>query len=187
MTKIELGRFLIVLGAIGIGLFMAGSALAQSFGGAFQGMGDNDEPIQIEADRLEIIDNQNTALLTGNVSVVQGTTILKARQIKVFYLRDDQRGETNSGIRKIEASGKVAVRSDNNHATADKATVDMTTEFVTLSGNVYISQGQNIVQGCIVTVNLKTNVSNVKPCGNTSSGSGRIKLLLDPKSRNNTQ
>lgn len=185
MNRIELGRFLLAITILGVGLFAAGSSWAQSFGEAFKGMGDNDQPIQIEADRLEIIDNQNTALLTGNVSVVQGTTILKARQITVFYLRNNERGQTNSGIRKIEASGKVAVRSENNHATADKATVDMTTEFVTLSGNVFISQGQNIVQGCIVTVNLKTNVSNVKPCGAASSGSGRIKLLLDPKSRNN--
>ncbi|MDJ0613242.1 MAG: lipopolysaccharide transport periplasmic protein LptA [Rhizobiaceae bacterium] len=159
-------------------------ANAQSASNAFKGMGNNDEPIQIEADKLEIIDNQNTALLTGNVSVVQGTTILKARQIKVFYLRSEDQSETNSGIRKIDASGKVAIRSEDNHVTADKASVDMVKEFVTLTGNVLISQGQNIVKGCIVTVDLKRNVSNVKPCGDTSSSGGRIKLLLDPKSRN---
>lgn len=161
----------------------AAGAHAQSASNAFAGMGDNDQPIQIEADRLEIIDNQNTALLTGNVSVVQGSTILKARQIKVFYLRSGQQNQTNSGIRQIDASGKVAIRSEDNHVTADKASVDMVKEFVTLSGNVLISQGQNIVKGCIVTVDLKSNVSNVRPCGGSSSGNGRIKLLLDPKSR----
>ena len=169
--------------AIGIALFFVSFAQAQSAGNAFKGMGNNDEPIQIEADKLEIIDNQNTALLTGNVSVVQGETILKAREIKVFYLRSDQQSKTNSGIRQIDASGKVAIRSADNHVTADKASVDMIKEFVTLTGNVLISQGQNIVKGCIVTVDLKRNVSNVKPCGGTSSGNGRIKLLLDPKSR----
>jgi len=170
---------------LAIVFLITGSAVihAQSASNAFKGMGNNDEPIQIEADKLEIIDNQNTALLTGNVSVVQGKTLLKARQIKVFYLRSDQEGQTNSGIRKIDASGKVAIRSEDNHVTADKASVDMVKEFVTLSGNVLISQGQNIVKGCIVTVDLKRNVSNVKPCGSSSSGSGRIKLLLDPKSR----
>ena len=160
------------------------SAQAQSASNAFSGMGNNDEPIQIEADRLEIIDNQNTALLTGNVSVVQGGTILKAKQIRVYYLRGNEQGKTNSGIRQIDATGKVAIRSDDNHVTAEKATVDMVKEFVTLSGNVLISQGQNIVTGCIVTIDLKTNVSNVKPCGSSGSGGGRIKLLLDPKNRN---
>ncbi len=160
------------------------SANAQSFGGAFDGVGDNDKPIQIEADRLEIVDDQNTALLTGNVSVVQGTTLLKARKIKVFYLRGNEAKQSKSGIKRIEASGKVAVRSDDNHATADKATVNMVTEIVTMSGNVIMSQGNNIAKGCEVVVNLKTNVSEIKPCGGSSNqGSGRIKLLLDPKSR----
>lgn len=158
-------------------------AIGQQLGNAFKGMGDNDKPIQIEADKLEIIDNENTALLTGNVNVVQGDTLLKARKLTVYYLRDNERGKTNSGIRKIVASGRVAVRSADNHATADKATVDMLTEFVTLSGNVLISQGSNVVQGCKVTVNLKTNVSKVQPCGAASQGSGRVRILLDPKSR----
>jgi len=160
------------------------SASAQSFGGAFAGVGDNDQPIQIEADKLEIIDNENTALLTGNVSVVQGTTIMKAKKIKVFYLRSDESSKTESGIRKIEASGKVAVRSEDNHATADFANVNMVSEIVTLTGNVFISQGNNIAKGCKVTVNLKTNVSEIKPCASSSgSGKGRVKLLLDPKSQ----
>ncbi|MEM9332114.1 MAG: LptA/OstA family protein [Pseudomonadota bacterium] len=160
-------------------------AHAQSFGGAFDGVGNNDKPIQIEADSLEIIDNQNTALLTGNVSVVQGTTILKAKNIKVFYLSDNERSKSKSGIRKIEASGTVAVRSQDNYASADKAVVDMVSEIVTMSGNVFISQGKNIANGCTLIVNLKTSVSEIKPCKSTSgSGSGRVKLLLDPKSRN---
>ncbi len=159
------------------------AANAQSFGDAFGGMGNNDEPIQIEADKLEIIDTQNTALLTGNVTVVQGKTILKARTIKVYYLKPSESNKSNNGIRKIEASSKVAVRSGDNHVTADKATIDMVTEFVTLSGNVLISQGNNIVKGCQASVNLKTNVSQVKPCKGQGSGGGRIKILLDPKSR----
>ena len=158
------------------------STYGQQLGNAFRGMGDNDKPIQIEADKLEIIDNENTALLTGNVNVVQGDTILKARQLTVYYLRENERGKTNSGIRKIVASGKVAIRSAGNRATANKATIDMLTEFVTLSGNVLISQGANVVEGCKVTVNLKTNVSKVQPCGATSQGTGRVRILLDPKS-----
>lgn len=159
------------------GLALAAPALAQSFGGAFDGVGDNDQPIQIEADSLEVIDDQNTALLTGNVNVVQGSTILKAKQIKVYYLRKGEGNQSKSGIRKIVASGKVAVRSQDNFASADKAVVDMVSEIVTMTGNVFISQGNNIANGCKIIVNLKTNVSKIEPCA------GRVKLLLDPKSR----
>lgn len=159
-------------------------AQAQSVGGAFKGMGNTDEPIQIEADNLEIIDNQNTALLTGNVSVVQGSTIFKASRIKVFYARGKDAAKSKSGIKRIEASGKVAVRADDARATADKAVIDMVGEVVSLSGNVYMSQGKNIATGCLVTVNLRTNVSNIKPCGTTSgSKTGRVQIVIDPKSR----
>lgn len=37
-------------------LLIATPSFAQSAGGAFQGIGNNDEPIQIEADKLEIIE-----------------------------------------------------------------------------------------------------------------------------------
>ncbi|MEM7069788.1 MAG: LptA/OstA family protein [Pseudomonadota bacterium] len=170
--------------ALIIWTLMAGSVMAQTFGGAFDGVGDNDEPIQIEADSLEVIDDQNTALLSGNVSVVQGTTILKAKAIKVYYFRKGQQNQSKSGIRLIEATGKVAVRSEDNFASADKAIVDMASEIVTMSGNVYISQGNNVVNGCKLIVNLQTNVSEIKPCAE-ASGKKRIKMLLDPKSRNN--
>ena len=157
---------------------------SQSFGGAFDGVGDNDEPIQIEADSLEVIDDQNTAYLTGNVSVVQGSTILKAKAITVYYFRSGQSDQSKSGIKKIIASGKVAVRSEDNYASADEAVVDMASEIVTMTGNVYISQGNNIANGCTLIVNLQTSVSEIKPCAQ-SSGSKRVKLLLDPKSGKN--
>ena len=165
-----------VLFAILLGLVFQSNASAQSFGKAFEGMGDNNAPIQIEADRLEIIDNQNTALLTGNVNVTQGKTILKASRIKVFYLRDGEVQKSSSGVREIEASGKVAIRSEDNFATANSAVVNMVTQLVTMSGNVTVSQGNNILKGCTMTVNLKTNVANVKPCSK-----GRVQILLTPK------
>jgi len=169
-------------------LALSTSAQAQNFGGAFDGLSNSGEPVQIEADKLEVVDNENTAILTGNVSVVQGTTILKAGRIKVTYLRNG--GSENGGIRTIEASGgRVAVRSGENKATADKAVVNMQTEIVTMTGDVIISQGTNVVNGCFLKVNLKTNISEFKGCGSGpvqgqvgNKPSGRVKIVLQPKS-----
>lgn len=166
-------------------MILTTSSYAQSAGGAFKGIGDNNDPIQIEADKLEIVDDQNTALLTGNVSVVQGETLMRATRIKVFYERKGEQGKTKSGIRQIEATGKVAIRSGENKVSADKATINMISETVLMTGNVIVSQTGNVLSACKVTVNLKTNVSNVTPCGSSSSGGsgGRVKILLTPKSR----
>ena len=47
-----------------------------------------DKPIQIESDKLEVRQEENLAIFTGNVSVVQGPTLLKAGLLKVYYIKD---------------------------------------------------------------------------------------------------
>ena len=156
-------------------------ANAQSFGGAFEGMSNSKDPIQIEADKLEVMDGQGIAKLRGNVSVVQGTTILKTARLTVYYNKDSS-GNANSRIKKIEATGRVAVRSGDQLATADKAVINMNAENVVLTGNVSVSQGANIVEGCVLRVNLKTNAAQLDPC---KEQGGRIKMLFTPKSSGN--
>lgn len=153
-------------------------ATAQTFGGAFDGMSNSDEPIQIEADRLEVADADGTALFSGNVAVTQGSTLLKTDKLRVHYSRDAQ-GKAGPGgnVKQIEALGRVAVRSNDQVATAEKATVDMDTQIASLSGNVSVSQGNNIITGCVITINMKTNNIDVKPC--TKSTGGRVKVLID--------
>lgn len=163
--------------ALALLLMVGGTAVAQDFGGAFDGMRNSDEPVQIEADRLEVTDRDGIAVFEGNVSVVQGTTVLKTSRLKAFYARDAQGNAGPGGnLRRIEASGRVAVRSGDQVATADKAVVDMQTQMVNLSGNVSVSQGANIITGCIITVDMRTNDIDVRPC---STGGGRVKVLID--------
>lgn len=161
----------------------AGTAVAQDFGGAFEGMRDKDAPVEIEADRLEVVDKQGLAVFEGNVSVVQGSTLLKTRRLTVRYISGKGASGPGGNIRSIEATGKVAVRSKDQTASADKAIVDMQKQIATLSGNVSISQGKNIVTGCVLTIDLATNAATLQPCTSAGSG-GRVKMLFTPKSGN---
>lgn len=161
---------------------VADAAQAQNFGGAFEGMRNPDEPVEIEADRLEVIDQQGVAIFEGNVSVVQGSTLLKTRRLKVFYEGGATAAEGPAGnVRRIEASGKVAVRSNDQFASADNAVVDMQRQEATLSGNVSISQGANIVTGCVLTIDLATNAATLEPC-KSASERGRVKMMITPSS-----
>ena len=182
-------RKLVLTVLLSVFAFTGGDALAQSFGGAFEGMSNTDDPIQIEADSLEVIDGQGIAQFKGNVSVVQGTTVLTASSLKVFYFNNGGGSDPNSRIRKIEAGGgsRVAVRSGDNHATANQLVVDMQQESVTLRGDVIVSQGENAVNGCILKVDLKTNNATLHPCEAASQvgSNGRIKMIFKPKSNNN--
>lgn len=163
-------------------VLMPAISSAQNFGGAFDGMRASDEPVQIEADRLEVVDGEGVAIFEGNVNVVQGTTVLKTSRLKAYYARDSQGNAGPGGnLRRIEATGKVAVRSEDQVATADKAVVDMKTQIVTLSGNVAVSQGQNIITGCQVIVNMETNNINVTPC---KGKGGRVSVQIDTVPQN---
>jgi lipopolysaccharide export system protein LptA len=160
-------------------LVCAGSiaAQAQSFGGAFEGMSNSNEPIQIEADRLQVEDGQGIAVFEGNVAVNQGTTLLKASKLKVYYLRDAKTNKPGGNVKKIEATGKVAVRSGDQMATANSAVVDMQAQIATLEGDVSVSQGVNILTGCKLRINMATNAANLSPCP-----SGRVQMVFTPGS-----
>ena len=152
-------------------------AAAQDFGGAFEGMGNSNDPIQIEADRLEVTDETGVAMFKGNVSVSQGTTLLRTTNLRVFYGKNSEgRAGPGGDVNKIEASGGVAVRSGDQFASADKAVVDMKTQIATLSGSVSVSQGNNIIKGCVMTINMATNDVDVTPCQDRG---GRVKVLID--------
>ena len=59
---------------------------AQDFGAAFSDFDTgSDNPIQIEADRLEVRDAEKIAIYSGHVRVRQGDTILEAPELRVFY------------------------------------------------------------------------------------------------------
>lgn len=152
-------------------------AFAQSFGGAFEGMSNSKEPIQIEADRLEVEDGNGVAVFEGNVAVNQGTTLLKTSKLKVYYMRDAKTDTPGGNVKKIEATGKVAVRSGDQVATADSAVVDMQAQIATLDGNVTVSQGVNILTGCKLRINMATNAANLSPCS-----SGRVQMVFTPGS-----
>ena len=108
------------------------------------------EPIQIESDRLEVRENENIAIFSGNVSVVQGPTLLKAGKLTVYYAKDGA-GSAATGsaaIDRLQVDGKVYVKSDNQVATGDNGTFDMKTEMLVLSGKeVVLSEGTNVLIG----------------------------------------
>ncbi len=178
MKNLQLAKKLIpVFSSIFLFAIYPNFASAQSFGGAFEGMSNSNEPIQIEADRLQVEDGQGVALFEGNVAVNQGTTLLKASKLKVYYLRDAKTDKPGGNVKKIEATGKVAVRSGDQMATANSAIVDMQAQIATLEGDVSVSQGVNILTGCKLRINMATNAANLTPCP-----SGRVQMVFTPGS-----
>lgn len=165
--------------------FLAGAmhANAQSFSGAFDGMRNSDEPVQIQADKLEVKDSKGFAKFSGNVEVVQGTTVLKAKRLTVYYSKNSGNNGPAGNVQRIVATGKVAVRSGSEQATASSADIDMKNQIALLSGGVTLTQGNNIVQGCKLRINLANNDAVLTPCAKKKNGKkGRVTIMFDAKS-----
>jgi lipopolysaccharide export system protein LptA len=175
---------------------------------AFQGFSrDNKDPVKIEANSLEIHDKDSYAIFQGNVVVQQGDSIMRTRELKVYYegsLRDQQKGqqgekaersqrtegkgEAKSGvrndpsqrIRKLEALGGVIITNKDQKATGDLGVLDMPTNTATITGNVIICQGPNVMSADKLVVDLKTGYSRME--STSKGGSARVKGLFVPSS-----
>jgi lipopolysaccharide export system protein LptA len=164
-----------------------------------------DQPIQIEAATLEVHDKDKMATFSGDVQVVQGDTTIKCQSLVVFYGAErGPAGQTVAvttpptpaarpgagpapgktivpqgahDIRRIEARGGVTVISKDQNASGDFGVYDLRKKTITLTGNVVVSQGKNVLHGDRVVVDTVTG--NAHFDSNTASPS-RVRALIQP-------
>jgi lipopolysaccharide export system protein LptA len=188
-------RFAAVLVCAFIGTAGATAQPAKGPPNALQGFSQNrDQPVHIEAATLEVRDKDKIATFSGNVHVKQGDTDMRCKSLVVFYEQDDEpqkKGEGkpmqadapgpggNQKIKKLEARGGVIVTQKEQTATGELGIFDMKSNTVTLKGNVVMTQGQNVLRGDTLVVNLTSGVSRVESAKN---GRGRVQGLFLPSS-----
>lgn len=196
----------IVAGALALLVTFAGPVAAQTLSNTFGGLSeDSDAPIDIESDMLTVFDAKKYATFTGNVKAVQGTTTLRAAELDVHYIggagkltgqdseavpvanqqaQQDAKDsdDPQARINKIEARGSVVITSgDDQTTTSDWALYDVPAQTVTVGGNVVLSQGQNVLKGDRLVIDLTTGESRFENTGNAATGGGRIRALFMPK------
>lgn len=141
---------------------------------AFEGFsGRGEQPVNIEADRLDVQELQQTAIFSGNVVVVQGASTLRTNKLTIFYEKgggDEKaaaaapQGDVVTGrqIKRLEADGNVIVTSGEQRAIGDRGIFNMASNTAQLIGNVVVTQGLNILKGDVLHVDLTTQKSRVE-------------------------
>lgn len=132
--------------------------------------------IQVEADSLEVTEQatQRVSVFRGNVTVQRAGTTLKAALITIY----SPAGEAKPGkeaFDRIEASGKVYVRSADQIATGDSARFDAKSQTAVLTGNVVLTQGGNVITGDRLTIDLISGKARID-----QGAGGRIKGIFSP-------
>ncbi len=155
------------------------------FGGESSFVSD-DEPIDIAADELELNQEEQVAIFTGNVDAVQGTLNLKSDKLIIYYTQtsDDTGGASGeasdrTSVRQIDAQGNVRLATLTETAGGDWAIYEIEKGEITLGGKVTLTRGENILQGAKLIVDVETGNSRLL---SSQSGGQRVRGLFIPGS-----
>lgn len=139
------------------------SAHAQSSAGdLFSGLqAQSSDPIEVQSENLEVYEEgqQRVTLFSGGVTVTRGNTTMKAAEIKLYSPLESENPEA---FTRIEAAGKIWVNSGGQTVTGETAVVDMESNTITVGGGVVLTQGNNILTGTRLVVNLATGRARVE-------------------------
>jgi len=140
------------------------------------------QPLQVDADRLDAYNNKRTVVFSGNVVAAQGGRTIHAERLTVYY-QDDKKtaGQPSAALKdsgsveKIEAQGKVTVSEGGRVATGDAAVFDQAAQKITMTGNAVLKEGENIIKGDRVVIFLEENRGVVEGGQN-----GRVSATIYP-------
>ena len=116
---------------------------------------DVENPVDISADRLEVKQQENIALFTGNVVVTQSDMSLVSDRITVFYQGDREENNTSS-ISRLDASGNVVMTSPTETIRSTWGVYDFAEKIITLGGDVELSNADGQIKSPRLQLNLTT-------------------------------
>ncbi|MFP3385529.1 MULTISPECIES: lipopolysaccharide transport periplasmic protein LptA [Tritonibacter] len=132
-------------------LLLSPVAIAQGTGVSFGVLQtDTSQPVDITSDNLSVNQEDGSALLTGNVLIIQGEMRLSADNVLVVRKTD------GNGIERLEARGNVLLVSGEDAAEARTADYTIENGTVVMRGDVLLTQKGNTLGAEQMTVNLTT-------------------------------
>jgi len=137
---------------------------------------DQQQPIQIEADRVNIDDRKGVSSYSGNVTLTQGSMQVKADKVTVYT--DERR------LNRVVATGNPAhfkQRPDNSKqdvsANAKSVEFDATTGLLTLKNSAELRQGLNHFQSNSIEYETRNDLVRA---AKAESGDERVKVIIQP-------
>ena len=124
----------------------------------------SDSPLHIASDRMEASQTDKTILFEGHVVVQQDDLTLTGDRLKVYGMSEKKGAEPTmvDQIDRIEVEGDVKVMQRDRAATAQKAVYYHQQQKIILMGSPTVSQGQDKVQGRLITLYISDGRSVVE-------------------------
>lgn len=145
---------------------------------------DSNAPIEITSDAMEWQNERRIAIARGDADAIQGRYHLHA-QVLTAYLNEAE-GGTMGRIQLIEAEGEVRLTTPAETASGAAGTYDVGRKMVVLEGGVVLTQGDNVLRGERLVMNLETGRSTLEgvaqagPAPAAGPATGRVRAIFTP-------
>lgn len=153
--------------AAGLALAAPGVGLGQSTPQAAPAAG---QPVMYGADAGEY--TADGFSLRGRAEVLQGENRLRAERISGFTEGGD--------LKRVEASGEVYFVTPGETIRGERAVYDLTTGDVTVTGEVILSQGRNVLTGSRLVYNVRSQTARMDGAPRGAAGN-RVQGVLYPR------
>lgn len=138
--------------------------------------GDNEQPIHVEADSLEVRDNDNISIYTGNVKLTQGSLEIHSDLLTLYF--DDNKVLTLMKMSGAPATFKQ-LNDSNLEITGEAVEMEYreTESTLLLLDKAKLTQGADIIESNKINLNINTNsveAGSIEP-------DNRVRMLIQPK------
>ena len=131
--------------------------------------------IEISSETMEGKREENIAIAIGGAKAIQGTRILTADKIVIFFNKDRDINK----IFKLDALGKVKFVNGKQIANGDKATFFIDNERIIIKGNVKLEREDSFMIGEELSIDLKND--STKLISSEKSGKVKAKYKTEDK------
>jgi lipopolysaccharide export system protein LptA len=139
---------------------------------------DRDQPIEVEADRMEWREQENISIYEGNVTLVQGSLRINSDRMVIHF------NEANE-LTLLEMTGKPAkLRQINDlrqevKGEAEQIDYSELESLLILRKSAYLDQAGDIIRGELIRMDTATN--NIE--AGTSEPDDRVKMVIQPRQK----
>jgi len=147
-------------------------------------------PIDLSADSLELVDAQHLAIWRGGVDALQGQNRLRSDVLNIYFTGRPTDGAASQGaspgrnwgkVDHMVADGHVYFISPQQNARGDHAVYELGPDTITLTGDVIVVQGQSVIHGQKLIIDVHTGHATMASTGEARSSSGRVRGVFYPK------
>lgn len=137
---------------------------------------DGDQPIEVEADSLEVRESEHISIYQGNVKLVQGSLQISSERLVIRFNADNE-------LQVIEMTGAPArfrqLDDDQTEMLGEAAQIDYTESqsLLVLRGSARFSHAGDIIESEMIRVNTESNSIQA----GSSESDERVKMLIQPR------